>query len=451
MLKKLRRKFIALNMAIVALALTITFSAICYVTYRLDLASIEATMEETLGRIATARVLTYDDINILGANTPENDGPGLALPFERGDGSVLAPGIEGLKPPEIGGGSATKAQLTPLVSYAVDAQGVIVSLSDYSTALIPNDYLDQAITSALVANNDFGSIGSLGLLYGRHVDKNVAYLTFADASAVEGWKTLAFTLALVEVVALAAFFIISVYFARWALRPVEQAWAQQQQFIADASHELKTPLTVILANTAILKSHPHDTVTEQSQWIESTQTEAKRMQGLVNDMLDLARINENAETPVAHEPVNLSDLTEGEVLQFESVAFERGVTIEESVQPDIIVKGNAQRLQRMVRTIVDNACKYTDPGERVDVQLKCEGRNALITVRNSGAVISAEDLPHIFDRFYRADKSRTRETGGYGLGLAIAREIAREHGGNITAASSPEAGTTFAIAIPLSK
>ena len=143
---------------------------------------------------------------------------------------------------------------------------------------------------------------------------------------------------------------------------MQRAWAQQQQFIADASHELKTPLTVILANNAILRQRGGDTIASQRQWIESTQVEAERMQGLVTDMLDLARPApegaQASEGPAG--TVDLSRLVEGEALTFEAVAFERELMWECAIDKGITVRGNATRLQRAVAVLLDNACKYTN-------------------------------------------------------------------------------------------
>ncbi len=208
------------------------------------------------------------------------------------------------------------------------------------------------------------------------------------------------------------------------------------------------PLTVILANTSILRAHPERSVTSQSQWIESTQSEAERMQELVRDMLDLAR-PEHAETVRERARVDLTDLVEGGLLQFESVAFERNVSLASDIDRDVSVTGDAARLRRLVTTLLDNACKYVEKGGRIAVTLRQTARRIELHVHNTGTVIAEEDLPHVFDRFYRADKARTRSEGSYGLGLAIAREIAEEHGGSIAAASDETNGTTFTVALPL--
>jgi len=196
-------------------------------------------------------------------------------------------------------------------------------------------------------------------------------------------------------------------------------------------------------------------VESQRQWVQSTQHEALQMQGLVEDLLLLAKMDESAASGrdgagALAENVDLSTLVEGELLQFESIAFDRGVGIEESVEEGILVKGDRARLARLVSTLVDNACKYAEPSSSIAVSLAAKGRTAQLAVRNDGQ-IAQEDLPHLFDRFYRADKARTGSEGGHGLGLAIAQAIAREHGGSIEVASSADAGTTFTVQLPLNQ
>ena len=244
---------------------------------------------------------------------------------------------------------------------------------------------------------------------------------------------------------------------------MQQAWSQQQQFIADASHELKTPLTVMLANLSILKSRPQETVADQAQWVESTEVEAERMQGLVNDMLELARPKQAPALGAAETRVDFSDLAEGEVLQFEAVAFERGISLESEAEEGLQVTGDEARLKRLAAILLDNACKYAEPqGEDapfINVSLVREGSFAVLSVRNSGPAIPPEDLPRLFDRFYRVDKSRTKapaggsadvpSKGGFGLGLAIAQDIVRAHNGTIAVTSTNPKGTTFTVKLPL--
>lgn len=358
-------------------------------------------------------------------------------------------------PPTIGGRERSGEQVIPVALFSMSLDGDMTALSRFNTASISQDVLEQAGEQLAGADEGFGSLSDLGLFYMKRQAGGVMYLAFADMGSASGWRALAATLAVVEIAALAVFLVISLFFSRWALRPVARAWTQQRRFVADASHDLKTPLTVILANTSIALEHPERSVASQSQWLESTQHEAEAMQGLVGDLLTLAKIDEEeaaAQSGAARpalEEVDLSDVIEGEVLQFESVAFERGVKLGSQVEPGIKLRGNEQRLRRLAGTLIDNACKYVDDGGAVDVALSRAGKQAKLEVRNTGAPISPEDLPHVFDRFYRADKARTGGVGGHGLGLAIARAIAEEHGGALTASSTQAEGTAFTATLPL--
>ena len=313
------------------------------------------------------------------------------------------------------------------------------------------------------ASPQHGTLSDLGLYYAVVITENGTFVAFADVSSTQGWQSLAGTLAAAGVGALAVFFLISLGVSRWALRPVEEAWRAQHAFVADASHELKTPLTVIMANLDIVLSERRSTVADQSRWIEGARAEANQMQGLVEDMLELAQLDE-AERLKDAELVDLSSLAEGTMLELESLFFERDVELGQRIEPDIAVRGHAARLKRLLGTLMDNAQKYAGASGRVTVGLSHDaGRvtvglshdagRAVLTVSNTGAPIPTEDLPHVFDRFYRSNKARTRDDqpGGHGLGLAIAHEIVCEHAGTIDVTSDREAGTTFTVRLPLAK
>ena len=215
--------------------------------------------------------------------------------------------------------------------------------------------------------------------------------------------------------------------------------------MADASHELKTPLTVILTNTGILLSHPEDTVAEQRKWVEYIRDEAQRMRELVEDLLFLARHDAGREPP-PDQTVDLSELLWSALLPFEPVAFEQGVELESGIQGGLTVRGRADQLRRLAAILLDNAVKYAGAQGKVRVALtRGEKGGACLTVRNTGPAIPPE---HLFERFYRADDSRARSSGGYGLGLAIAKSIVESHRGTITVQSGAEEGTLFTVRLP---
>lgn len=442
MLKQLRIKFVAIVMASVAVVLAVVFSGICVSEY-----------QRTLGEVNDALSISIDQ-----AEFGMNGGPGqlssessssMAFPADGGWNSGEAQGRRDFgreqNGPRIGGRNGEPRTLVPVAVYSIDGSGSLTIVSGYATAII-DDAVVESVTQAVASAGDGkGRLVEYGLLYEKRTLANITYVAFADSANTASWQSLAGTLVVAGLVVLAVFFVIALLLSKWALRPVEEAWNAQRQFVADASHELKTPLTVILANTSILLKHPDQSIANQSQWIESTQVEAESMQGLVNEMLELAQVESRAD--VHHEQFDFSDMVDGVTLQFESIAFERGCRFEESVASGISVNGDAQRLQKMTSTLVENALKYVDEGGLVEVKLASDGQVATLAISNTGSTISTEDLPHIFDRFYRTDKARTSGAGGFGLGLAIAREIAREHDGDIVCASD-SAGTTFTVTIP---
>lgn len=247
--------------------------------------------------------------------------------------------------------------------------------------------------------------------------------------------------------AMALFWVISRKLAAIAARPMEEAVRREKQFVADASHDLKTPLSVILANNSILMENPDTPVGELGRWLDSTQTAAKRMQQLIGEMLTLAEA-ERQDAPPALEPVDLADIAMKAELELESLAFEKNVTLDTDLPEKCVVRGNADYLLRIVTSLLENALKYEPAGGQVILTLTQSKRKAVLSVRNPGSRIPEEDLPHVFDRFYRGDKSRTNSQGSFGLGLAITKEMTQRLGGTITAASSEAEGTTFRITFP---
>lgn len=247
---------------------------------------------------------------------------------------------------------------------------------------------------------------------------------------------------------LIAFWAISIFLANLALRPVEKAWEQQKRFVADASHELRTPLTVILANIGILLSHRKDTIEKQYKWVENTQAEASRMKKLVDDLLFLAKLDA-VQKPVQQTELNFSDIVWSSLLPFEPIAYEQGIEVSSEIDPDISLNGDAGQLKQLVAILLDNACKYAGQNGKVTLTLKNDKDQALLSVNNTGEPIPIEHLEHVFKRFYRADSSRIRKQGGYGLGLSIAQTIVESHGGGISAESNGQDGTTFIVRIPL--
>lgn len=240
------------------------------------------------------------------------------------------------------------------------------------------------------------------------------------------------------------FLIFAVWFSGWAVKPVEEAWNRQRRFAADASHELKTPLTVIMSNAGLIAASLKPTDSEDKRRIAYIQAEAGRMKQLVEELLFLAR--SDAERLTAEKThLDLSFLIESCALNFEPVAFDQGKLIETDVEPDLMIDGEEAKLRQLAEILLDNACKYSEPGSMIRVSLKQSSEKKLrFTVTSQGTPLTKEEQKQIFERFYRADPSRGK-TGGYGLGLAIAQEITRMHGGKIWAESDGEKGNSFIV------
>ena len=436
MFRKLRVQFIAVVMASVAIVLGVVFTGICVNEYQKSMSEVEHALNTSIDHAS-------DGFATEGPN-------GMRQHDNRRPRDVVDDfwnSTEDFGGPRIGGGGGDRS-IVPVAVYMVMEDQSYSIVTSFTTAQIESDVLNEASAIVNGLGDGIGTIDSLGLHYEKRTTDRAVYVAFADTSSTDSWKSLALTLGVSALGILAVFFVIALLLSNWALRPVKEAWESQRQFVADASHELKTPLTVILANNSILLKHAQDTIASQSQWIESSQIEAENMQGLVNEMLELAQVESRA--AVHHEPVDFSDLVDGITLQFESVAFERGCQYNESIEEGIVVNGDATRLGKAVSTLVENGLKYVNEGGAVSITLKRNGKNCLFEITNTGSAISAEDLPHIFDRFYRTDKARTSGAGGYGLGLAIAREIIREHDGGVTCTSTEAEGTTFSVTLPLS-
>lgn len=236
----------------------------------------------------------------------------------------------------------------------------------------------------------------------------------------------------ISVVSYLLFFIISVALAQWAIRPVEVAWKSQRQFLADASHELKTPLTVIMTNAELLQEKDYE-VNAKEQFAASILAMSRQMRGLVEGLLELSRVD-NGIVKSTFTRLDLSELINDSLLPFEPMFFEKGMELNTEVEAGICLQGSRNHLMQVAEILLDNAVKYGSANTPVDVKLNRQGRHALLSVATAGEEISRQDLKSIFRRFYRIDQARTMN-GSYGLGLSIAESIVKEHRGKIWAES----------------
>lgn len=252
----------------------------------------------------------------------------------------------------------------------------------------------------------------------------------------------------VGAVSLIILYLISVYFTNKAIGPLEESFKKQKQFIADASHELRTPITIIKTNIALLEENKNETIKSQEKWIRYIDSQATRMSTLVNEMLSLANLDAKRKSEEIVS-INLSKLLNDLLLIFEVVIFEKGLTLEENISDNITISGENDQIKKLISILVDNAIKYTNDNGKITVNLSFDKSKARLIVKNTGEGIKKEHLERIFERFYRVDDSRVRETGGYGLGLSIAKSIVSEHKGKIYAESNIGKDVSFIVEFPL--
>lgn len=307
--------------------------------------------------------------------------------------------------------------------------------------------LQQILGLCLQDGRGSGTIDSYNLRYLRRDNGFFQRIAFVDISMEKNTlDDMARSFLQIGGVALVILLGISALLAWWATRPVETALRQQRQFLSDASHELKTPLTVILSNAELLSGAALEP--RPARWADNIHSEAGQMKTLVEEMLTLARADNMPRTAV-HTAQSLTDIVTDTVLSFEPVAFEAGKTLTSQIADGVEVEGDGDKLRRLAGVLLDNAVKYADEGTTVEVKLEKADRRARLTVINRCAPIPPEQLRRLFERFYRADASRG-EKSGFGLGLPIAASIVEEHKGTIKA-ESDDLSTRFIVTLPLKK
>ena len=301
--------------------------------------------------------------------------------------------------------------------------------------------LSDIVALAASAPEPLGVLDQYELRYFRSQSPTELTLVFMDISAERAaLRNLRLTCVGIGLLALGLFWAVSFLLARWAVRPVERAWEEQRQFVSDASHELKTPLTVILTSAELMQTDP------DPQHPRSILAMSRRMRELVESLLELARVD-NGAVRAAFGELDLSALVADELLPFEPLFFEGGLTLESQVEEELRISGSDRHLRQVLTILLDNALRYSPENAAVRVELTRQGSSALLTVANPGE-LTREQCRSIFRRFYRADPART--AGGSGLGLAIAQGIVADHGGKIWA-DSREGTVTLNVSLPLIK
>lgn len=399
MIRKLRIKFVCILMAVVTVMLGVIFGLVIHITDE----NLEKECVQTLQRVSSSPSFVLD----------RREG-GVSLPY---------------------------------FSMSLDMWGNLIVSGNVNPDLYTDAQLQSFWAAAQEWPDQTGEIEDYDLRFMRMNSPTGTGFVFVDITGQRStMQKLIESCILVGAVSFLVLLGISILLARWAVKPVETAWEQQRQFVADASHELKTPLTVILTNAELLQEPGYDEAS-RGQFAGSILTMSYQMRGLVESLLQLARAD-SGQSKQEVAPLDYSKLVEDALLPFEPLYFEQGLMLESAVEPGIHLTGTARTLSQVVDILLDNGLKYAAPGGTVRLDLRSQGRNqCLLRVSSPGAALTAKQCKDIFRRFYRVDEARSMNHS-YGLGLAIAQRIVNDHRGKIWA-ESKEGVNTFFVSLPV--
>ncbi len=393
MFKKTRRKIVVSILSVLILLLFGTFAVIYFASY------VEMTNENQ--KMLRQYVDEYT-MKIAPGNIPDGEEP------------KDKQGAPDVPPP--------KQELSTFYSVAISPNGEILKVDTADVSTIGEEELTALAVEILDAGKTSGVQGTLTF---QTADKGEYFLVaFLDNTVfLESVGTLLSYTLIFGAAALVLLFFLARYLADKIVSPLEESYQKQKQFISDAGHELKTPVAVVNANIEVLTREMGE-----NKWLSNIQYENERMSGLITQLLDLAR-TENA-VPLM-ETVDFGRLVYGELLPFETVAYENGMTLISNIDENIQVYGNPVQLKQLTSILLDNAVRHGERGKEIGLTLRKEKNYSVLAVFNGGDEIPADQRDFLFERFYRTDTARTGENNHYGLGLAIAKAIVSSHKGSI--------------------
>ena len=268
-------------------------------------------------------------------------------------------------------------------------------------------------------------------------------VTFLDCTrSLSNFRSFLLASVIVSGVGLGAVFLLMLWLSGRITRPIAESYEKQKRFITDAGHEIKTPITIIDADAEVLSMD-----LPESEWIDDIRLQTERLTSLTNDLIFLSRMDEE-NMQVQRLDFPISDVVSETVQSFRSRAIRENKTLRTEIEPMLTFCGEEKSLRQLVNILTDNAVKYSPEGGEIDVALKRTAKGLALSVTNTCESVPEGDLNDLFDRFYRAEKSRNSRTGGHGLGLSIARAVVNAHRGKITASAPDEHTMRFDVLLP---
>lgn len=400
MFKKLKYKFIMINMSLLTFVFLCIFGVIYFITWN-----------------SGERQINFS-LNAL-IHEPNNGGPSKGGPLNNG---ILINLDHNLNVINI---------MTP---YNVDKDILVESVAN----IISTESSSGVIK---IEDTDFAYLKSL--------DRKINKIALINKSPQQNLlKNLLKTFFITGFISLITLFTISYYLAYKTIAPIKEVFEKQKQFIADASHELRTPIAIIKTNLALVSSNKDKTIESQGKWMNYIDLQTDRMSHLIDDMLSLAKLDEDKKV-LNLQPININKILENLLMSFEAVFFENKIELENNLKDNFFINGDLEEIKKLFNILMDNAIKHTFPNGTITITSSKLKSKMEIIITNTGEGIPNKDLEKIFERFYRSDESRQRKTGGYGLGLAIANAIVTSHKGKIYARSNVGKDTSFIVELPI--
>lgn len=432
MFRKLRNKFLFLNMIVTSLVMMTAFGIVYLTTY----SNTKADIERRLNNVSGSFVIYDSEKPVV---------PGS-------ESSKVVNGRD-----KINTSHKVTSDYTPSFVITVDKTGNVLEIN--SLIDIPEDeYIEAAYTAWNQKNSSTINIAERTWIYKispvevtRTTNGQITQTEFPDiyqilfldiTDMLKNLNDLLFTFLFVGIGMLIVIFLISIFYANRSIRPISESWAKQKQFIADASHELKTPLTTIMTNCDVLEANENETIKSQREWLGYIKVGADRMNKLVNSLLTLARV-EGLNLQTSKQSFDIAALVCDVMQSMEAATIAKKLNIDRKIEFVGDIYGYEDSVRQVFTILYENAVKYVNEGGNINVSVRRTKKGVSCTVKNTGKGIPAKDLPYVFDRFYRSDTARSNEENSYGLGLAIAKSIVEQIGGKITVKSVENEWTEF--------
>ena len=447
MIRKLRRKFIVAAVAAVFLVLFLLIGAINVLNYRKLVRDADSTLEilsQNGGRFP-GQMLRPED------QPPEMIPPPQDMLLPPQDPAAPSDGVPvpdtGRKGPfgDRRGGYGELAYQSRYFTARFDSEGNMTVNLD-NLASLTEDEAGALAASVYAQGREKGFADGYRWRRTQAEGAGTLLLFLNCVRELDTFRSFLYASIGISLIGILGVFLLLLLFSGRIVRPIAESYEKQKRFITDAGHELKTPITIIQADADVLASELEGG--EENEWIADIRRQTRRLTALTADLIYLSRMEEET-LPQQMQVFSLSELTEETARSFQAIARSQEKAFQLSVTPGLQMTGDEKAVGKLVSILLDNAMKYSPPGGTVSAVLERAGRNARLTVRNTASQIGKGNADRLFERFAREDRSRSSETGGFGLGLAIAKAVTEAHHGKIHAESEDGASLTVTAELPL--